>query len=106
MSDTSLITTGQIAMQSAQVAPRLGHVDTAAKATKVAEDFEAFFLGQMLQPMFKSLNVEPPFGGGNAEEVWRSMMVDEMGKAMAKAGGIGIASTVKREILRMQESHS
>ena len=77
-----------------------------AQIRKAAEDFEAFFLGQMLQPMFKSLNVEPPFGGGNAEEVWRSMMVDEMGKAMAKSGGIGIAASVKREILRMQESHS
>jgi len=105
MSDTSLIASGQIAMQSAQVAPRLGRVDSAAKAEKVAQDFEAFFLGQMLQPMFKSLNVEPPFGGGSAEEIWRSMMVDEMGKAMAKAGGIGIAASVKREILRMQESN-
>jgi hypothetical protein len=32
------------------------------------------------------------------------MMIDEMGKSMAKAGGIGLAAQVKREILRMQES--
>ena len=94
---------GQLAMQTAHVPPRIGRVDTAAKAEKVAQDFEAFFLGQMLQPMFASISVEPPFGGGSAEEVWRSMMVDEMGKAMAKAGGIGIAAHVKREILRLQE---
>jgi Rod binding domain-containing protein len=63
----------------------------------------ALFLGQMLQPLFAGLSVEPPFGGGNAEQVWRSLMVDEMGKAMAKNGGIGIADSVKREILRLQE---
>jgi hypothetical protein len=33
------------------------------------------------------------------------MMVDEIGKQMAKAGGIGLASSVKHEILRMQEAH-
>jgi peptidoglycan hydrolase FlgJ len=104
MSDNSLIASGQVAMQSAQVAPRVGRVDSVAKAEKVAQDFEAFFLGQVLQPMFKTIDVEPPFGGGSAEEVWRSMMVDEMGKSMAKAGGIGIAAHVKREILRMQEA--
>jgi len=104
MSENALIASGRVAMQSAHIPPRMGKVDTAAKAEKVAQDFEAFFLGQVLQPMFANLSVEPPFGGGSAEEVWRSMMVDEMGKAMAKAGGIGLADSVKREILRMQES--
>ena len=103
MSEPLLMGAGQFAMQTAHVPPRTGRVDTAAKAEKVAQDFEAFFLGQMLQPMFASISVDPPFGGGNAEEIWRSLMVDEMGKAMAKAGGIGIAAHVKREILRLQE---
>lgn len=104
MNDSSLIGMGKIALQAAHAPPRLGHAGTAAKAEKVAQDFEAFFLGQVLQPMFASLSVDPPFGGGSAEEVWRSMMVDEMGKAMAKAGGVGIAAHVKREMLRMQEA--
>jgi Rod binding domain-containing protein len=103
MDSSSLIGMGKIALQAAQVPPRLGRADTAAKAEKVAQDFEAFFLAQVLQPMFASIDVEPPFGGGSAEEVWRSMMVDEMGRAMAKAGGIGLAAQVKREMLRMQE---
>ena len=30
-------------------------------------------------------------------------MVDEMGKSMAEAGGIGIADSIQREILRLQE---
>jgi len=91
------------AFQASRVPPQLGKVESFAQAKKTAEDFEAFFLGQVLQPMFEGLEAEAPFGGGHAEKIWRTMMVDEMGKAMAKAGGIGIADAVQREILRLQE---
>jgi flagellar protein FlgJ len=101
----ALLSTGQMAYQSAQIPPQLGHVNNAAKATKVAKDFEAFFLGQMLQPMFQDLKTDGPTGGGSAEGMWRSMLVDEMGKSMAKAGGIGLADQVKRQMLQAQEAH-
>ena len=32
------------------------------------------------------------------------MMVQEYGKAIARSGGIGIADSVQREILKMQEN--
>lgn len=70
---------------------------------QVAEDFEATFLGQMLQPMFANLGAEKPFGGGAGEDMWRSMQVEEFGKAIAKNGGIGIADSVFREMLKLQE---
>ena len=44
------------------------------------------------------------FGGGQGEKIYRSMMVQEYGKAVAKAGGVGIADAVQREILKMQEN--
>lgn len=94
----------QFALQTSQIMPRLGRIDSVAKAEKVAQDFEAVFISQMLQPMFKDISAEEPFGGGQGEEIWKSMMVDEIGKQMAKAGGIGLAQSVKQEILRMQES--
>lgn len=106
MNDFSLIDSGQLALQSSRVMPKLGNIDSVAKAGKVAQDFEAVFLSQMLQPMFANIEAEEPFGGGAGEGVWRSMMVDEIGKQMAKAGGIGIASSIKQEILRMQEVQS
>ena len=105
MSDLSIMDGGQLALQTSQIMPRMGHVDSAAKAEKVARDFEAVFIGQMLQPMFKDIEAEEPFGGGQGQEIWKTMMVDEIGKQMAKAGGIGLASSVKHEILRMQEAH-
>ena len=84
-------------------APRIGRPTDAKQARKVAEDFEAFFLGQMLQPMFANIGAEEPFGGGPSEGIWRSLQVDEYGKALARRGGIGIADAVYQEILRMQE---
>ena len=71
---------------------------------KVAKDFEAVFISQMLQPMFQDLGAEAPFGGGHGEDVWRSLQVQEYGKAITDAGGIGIADKVMREMIQMQEA--
>ncbi|MCJ9430333.1 rod-binding protein [Kordiimonas marina] len=73
------------------------------KAHEAAEQFEAVFLSQMLSPMFETVKTDSMMGGGNGEDVFRSMMVQQMGKAIAKKGGIGIADQVYREILKMQE---
>ena len=70
---------------------------------RAAEDFEAVFLAEMMRPMFESLSTEGPFGGGSAERTYRSMMVDEYGKALTKNGGVGVAEAVERELLKMQE---
>lgn len=71
---------------------------------EAAAEFEAMFLGQMLAQMFTGVDVEPPFGGGHGEEMYRSLMIDEYGKAIADNGGIGIADAVMRELIQMQES--
>ena len=83
--------------------PNVRRVETLREGKKVAEEFEAVFLGQMLQPMFKNIEAAEPFGGSPSEKIWRTMQVEEYGKAIAKAGGIGIADAVFREILKAQE---
>ena len=75
----------------------------AAQALEIAEQFEALFLSQMLAPMFENLKTDGPFGGGSSEGIYRSLMVEEYGKSIAQAGGLGIAEAVQREILNMQE---
>lgn len=76
---------------------------TAARVKQAAQDFEAVYIAQMLQPMFETVEVDPAFGGGSAEETWRGVMVEEMGKQIARAGGIGLAPVVEKEMLRLQE---
>ena len=73
------------------------------KIRQAAEEFEASFLAQMLQPMFQGLSTDGPFGGGQSEGVFRSLLVDEYARGMARAGGVGIAQAVGNELLRMQE---
>lgn len=73
-------------------------------ARKSAEEFEGMFLSQMFGHVFEGLKTDGPFGGGHAEKMYRSLMVDEYGKTMARAGGIGIADQVMKEILRNQEA--
>lgn len=74
------------------------------QAKRAAEEFEALFISEMLAPVFESVDTGGLFGGGQGEKIYRSMMVQEYGKAIAKAGGIGIADSVQREILKMQEN--
>ena len=53
-------------------------------------------------PMFADAEAEAPFGGGPAEEIWRSVQLDEIGKSIARSGGIGLASAIERELVRLQ----
>ncbi len=73
------------------------------KIKETAVEFEAQFLSQMLSPMFEGLNAEEPFGGGHAEKMWQSMLVEQYGKSIAKSGGIGLAENIERQLLRAQE---
>lgn len=74
-----------------------------AKIDETAQEFEAVFISEMLQHMFAGIEVNEEFGGGHGEEMFRSLLVDEYGKLMAKAGGIGVADHIRQEILQLQE---
>ena len=77
----------------------------AAAARQVGEDFESMFLSQMLSPIFNALKTDGPFGGGHAEGMYRSFLVDAYAKAMTRSGGIGIADQVVRSVmLQFQEA--
>jgi Rod binding domain-containing protein len=76
----------------------------AATARRTAEDFEAFFLSQTFEEMFSGIDPDPLFGGGSAEEAYRSMLFQEYGKAVVRQGGIGLADSMQAEMLKMQEA--
>lgn len=69
-----------------------------------AQEFEAVFLAQMLRPMFDTIETSETFGGGSGEDQYRQLLVDEYGKAMARAGGIGLADHVLDHMLKLQET--
>jgi len=75
----------------------------AAGARAAGLAFEEMFLAQMLGPVFDSLPTDGPFGGGTGEQMFRSFQVNEYAKAIVRAGGIGLADAVTREIIALQE---
>lgn len=68
-----------------------------------ARDFEAVFISQMFEQLFEGVQTDGPMGGGNGERIFRSMMIQEVGRQMASQGGLGLADVVKRELIAMQE---
>lgn len=102
MGETSAMLTRTLLAQS-QPAPNIGGEKTAAEMREAAEDFESFFISQMVGYMFSGLSTDGPYGGGQAETIYRSLLSDEYGKLLSRAGGIGIADAVQREILKLQE---
>jgi flagellar protein FlgJ len=83
------------AMSAAELAKR-------GQIHKTAQNFEASFLSSMLQTMFKSVSTAPPFGGGPAEDIWKSFLAEAMAKQMASRGGVGVSRDVEREMLKLQ----
>lgn len=75
----------------------------AQRVDAAARDFEAVFLSQMMERMFETVPVSEEMGGGFAEETYRSLLMNEYGKIMANAGGIGLADHVKTELLKLQD---
>ncbi|HEU5046974.1 MAG TPA: rod-binding protein [Rickettsiales bacterium] len=69
----------------------------------VSQDFEAVFLSQMMGAMFSGDELTDFFGGGSTGEIYKSFLMDAYGKSLSKAGGIGIAEQVKKELLKLQE---
>ena len=90
---SSTLTTAGNQAASAQGA---GNIDS------TATDFEAVFLSQMLGAMFSGESASSYFGGGVAGDVYKSTLADQYGKMIAQAGGIGIAASVKQELLKLQ----
>jgi len=75
------------------------------RIAQAARDFEAMALGQLLQPMFETVDLSRSlFGGGTAEAAWRPMLVNEISKQVTRQGGLGLAEPVFAQLLRMQET--
>jgi peptidoglycan hydrolase FlgJ len=100
--DTNL-QTALLATQTAPVRPP-SPTGNAAAATKAAKNFESVFISQFLGSMFSGIPTDGPFGGGEGEEMFRSLMTDQYAKSIESRGGFGIASTVARQLLSHQEA--
>lgn len=73
------------------------------QAAQVAQEFEAFFIFQMLEHMNKDVKSPEIFGNSMGEGMFRSMLNEKMADEIGKNGGLGIAQAVQAQIKRYQE---
>jgi len=104
-SQTALLQSAQNKTQAAveQVQSAISDKDR-KKIEAAATDFEAMFLTEMMRPMFDTVKTDPMFGGGKGEDTFKGFLLQEYGKKMSENGGIGLASFVKDEMIRIQEA--
>jgi Rod binding domain-containing protein len=95
-------------MRIAPSAPAINPADPAqAAAWKSAQDFEAMAIGQLLAPMFNTVDTSKGlFGGGQGEETWKPMLTEALAKDVEKSGGLGLAAPIYHQILLLQQGHS
>jgi Rod binding domain-containing protein len=75
-----------------------------ARIRATAEDFEAFFVTHAFEDMYADISSDPLFGGGEGENIFRSFLLQEYGKQVARTGGIGVADMVQKQLLQLQET--
>lgn len=102
MSALSPISAIPPAPHAAEGAANTAELAKRGQIEKTAADFEAAFLSIMMQQMFTATEVSAPFGGGQAENQFRSFLTEAFAKETTKGGGIGLADTVAREMLKLQ----
>ena len=75
----------------------------AASAAKAAKQFESVFVSEFLGSMFEGIPTDGPFGGGQGEAMFRSLMLDEYGKQIVNQGGFGLSAAITKQLLQAQE---
>ena len=90
-------------LNSLALLTKIGASKDHAKLKATAEDFEAQFLGSMFSNMISDLKGDGPLGDeGIGADAFRGMLTDELGRSVARAGGIGIAPAIYGELLKLQ----
>jgi flagellar protein FlgJ len=75
-----------------------------AKASAAAKEYESVFISQFLGSMFSGIKTDTLTGGGQGEEMFRSLMINEFGKGIEQRGGFGLAAQMKAQLLKHQEA--
>ncbi len=86
------------ALNNASTQAGLANANTHAAGTKVPQAYRKFE-SMVLQNFVKNMlpSSETLYGKGSAGEIWKGMMAEQLGDAISKSGGVGIAEKMYRE---------
>lgn len=72
--------------------------DNNEELRKALKDFESLFINQMLKTMREGLGKSEMFHGGSGEDIYTSMLDEELAKSMSNAGGIGLEKMLMKQM--------
>ena len=87
---------------AATAPPSAAELAKRAQIKQTSQKFESSFLSVMMQQMFEGTDTPSPFGGGPGESMFKSFLTEAMANKMTASGGIGLADSVGREMLKLQ----
>lgn len=67
------------------------------EAAKVTEEFEAVFIATFLAEMLDQARPKT-MGGGAGEQMFGSLMAQEVAREIARSGGLGLAQSITAQI--------
>lgn len=89
---------GKFADELAAAAKEAKAAKDDAKLKNACRDFEAMFLNLMYTKMRETVPENSLFGSSNGEKILQSMLDTEMTNNMAKAGGVGMAAMMYKQL--------
>ncbi|MET0155353.1 MAG: rod-binding protein [Rickettsiales bacterium] len=72
---------------------------------KQAADLEAFYLRKMLEQAFPDGKDSDLYGGGQGNDFYRSMYIDDLAKSWSDRGGIGLRRRIVNEYTQGKASY-
>lgn len=77
--------------------------DPSGAVRKTAEQFESYFLQQMMKEMRATIE-KSDMANNNAMDTYQDMMDKEVSLQMVKRGGIGLANMLEKQMLQQQQA--
>lgn len=87
------------------IAARAGKLDekTLAKIDEASKEYEAVFLTEMLNHMFKDISFDPMNGDKSAaQDIYKQHLVKEYASMLTENGGVGLAKDIRSQLIEIQ----
>lgn len=92
----------KVTAAGSQPPPRPATVRPDRSPGAVARQFEGVFAGQITKILMETVEQDPQFSGGHGEDMFRGILAEQIGNQIAQGRGLGIASAVEAQIIRLQ----
>ncbi len=70
-----------------------------------ARDLESVMVSVMVEPMFPKGKESGLYGGGNGNDIYRMMMIQEYGKILSRSNSLGVADNIAKNLEKKEKKN-